>query len=167
MASVFAAYAVSGPPVEDGLPVFSWKQFNGTKHQGLPEFYNFDFVTMRPILWNWYQRWWKKYFSFFWKLSFSHKIKHSLSPCACALTALCLPSFQSFVLWGNGLGEAPSNQSCKNIVSSMSYSQTAVKEWEQLHKPAMNEEAPWASHFTSLCLNFSIFKIWMMLAFPL
>ncbi|XP_043400536.1 phospholipase B-like 1 isoform X2 [Chelonia mydas] len=50
MASVFAAYAVSGPPVEDGLPVFSWKQFNGTKHQGLPEFYNFDFVTMRPIL---------------------------------------------------------------------------------------------------------------------
>ncbi|XP_065418492.1 phospholipase B-like 1 isoform X2 [Chrysemys picta bellii] len=50
MASVFAACAVNGPPVEDGLPVFSWKKFNGTRHQGLPEFYNFDFVTMRPIL---------------------------------------------------------------------------------------------------------------------
>ncbi|KAG6924687.1 phospholipase B domain containing 1 [Chelydra serpentina] len=50
MASVFAACAVNGPSAEDGLPVFSWKQFNGTRHQGLPEFYNFDFVTMRPIL---------------------------------------------------------------------------------------------------------------------
>lgn len=50
MASVFAAWAVSGPTVEDGLPVFSWKQFNGTRHQGLPEVYNFDFIAMRPIL---------------------------------------------------------------------------------------------------------------------
>ncbi|XP_074866740.1 phospholipase B-like 1 isoform X2 [Carettochelys insculpta] len=50
MASVFAACAVNGPSVEDGLPVFSWKQFNGTKHQGLPEFYNFDFITVKPIL---------------------------------------------------------------------------------------------------------------------
>uniref|UniRef100_A0A8C0HEV1 Phospholipase B-like n=1 Tax=Chelonoidis abingdonii TaxID=106734 RepID=A0A8C0HEV1_CHEAB len=50
MASVFAASAVNGPPVEDGLPVFNWKQFNGTRHQGLPDFYNFDFITMRPIL---------------------------------------------------------------------------------------------------------------------
>nr|BAN82155.1 phospholipase b [Ovophis okinavensis] len=50
MASKFTAYAINGPPVEKGLPVFSWVHFNKTKHQGLPESYNFDFVTMKPVL---------------------------------------------------------------------------------------------------------------------
>ncbi|XP_039191573.1 phospholipase B-like 1 [Crotalus tigris] len=50
MAAKFTAYAINGPPVEKGLPVFSWVHFNKTKHQGLPESYNFDFVTMKPVL---------------------------------------------------------------------------------------------------------------------
>ncbi|KAL7982470.1 hypothetical protein Chor_010068, partial [Crotalus horridus] len=50
MAAKFTAYAINGPPVEKGLPVFSWVNFNKTKHQGLPESYNFDFVTMKPVL---------------------------------------------------------------------------------------------------------------------
>uniref|UniRef100_A0A098LYE7 Phospholipase B-like n=1 Tax=Opheodrys aestivus TaxID=186591 RepID=A0A098LYE7_9SAUR len=50
MAAKFTAYAINGPPVEKGLPIFSWVNFNKTKHQGLPESYNFDFVTMKPVL---------------------------------------------------------------------------------------------------------------------
>uniref|UniRef100_A0A6J0TBU9 Phospholipase B-like n=1 Tax=Pogona vitticeps TaxID=103695 RepID=A0A6J0TBU9_9SAUR len=50
MAAKFTAYAISGPPVEEGLPVFSWTRFNQTKHQGLPDSYNFDFITMKPVL---------------------------------------------------------------------------------------------------------------------
>lgn len=50
LASQYTAYAISGPTVEDNLPVFSWSQFNKTLHKGMPEVYNFDFVTMRPIL---------------------------------------------------------------------------------------------------------------------
>ncbi|XP_070803125.1 phospholipase B-like 1 [Pituophis catenifer annectens] len=50
MAAKFTAYAINGPPVENGLPIFSWVHFNKTKHQGLPESYNFDFVTMKPVL---------------------------------------------------------------------------------------------------------------------
>ncbi|KAM6436702.1 phospholipase B-like 1 [Liasis olivaceus] len=50
MAAEFTAYAINGPPVEEGLPVFSWIRFNETKHQGLPESYNFDFITMKPVL---------------------------------------------------------------------------------------------------------------------
>uniref|UniRef100_A0A0B8RQP5 Phospholipase B-like n=1 Tax=Philothamnus irregularis TaxID=1899461 RepID=A0A0B8RQP5_9SAUR len=50
MAAEFTAYAINGPPVEKGLPIFSWVHFNKTKHQGLPESYNFDFVTMKPVL---------------------------------------------------------------------------------------------------------------------
>lgn len=50
MAAKFTAYAINGPPVEKGLPIFSWVHFNKTKHQGLPESYNFDFVTMKPVL---------------------------------------------------------------------------------------------------------------------
>ncbi|XP_066489945.1 phospholipase B-like 1 [Tiliqua scincoides] len=50
MAAKFTAYAISGPTVEEGLPVFSWTRFNQTKHQGLPDSYNFDFITMKPVL---------------------------------------------------------------------------------------------------------------------
>lgn len=50
LAAKFTAFAISGPPVEEGLPVFSWNRFNRTKHQGLPDSYNFDFITMKPVL---------------------------------------------------------------------------------------------------------------------
>lgn len=50
LASKYTAYAVSGPTVEDGLPPFHWDRFNKTLHKGMPEVYNFDFVTMKPIL---------------------------------------------------------------------------------------------------------------------
>lgn len=50
LAAKFTAFAISGPPVEEGLPVFSWNRFNHTKHQGLPDSYNFDFITMKPVL---------------------------------------------------------------------------------------------------------------------
>ncbi|XP_001370772.3 phospholipase B-like 1 [Monodelphis domestica] len=50
LASQFTAYAINGPTVDDGLPVFEWKKFNETIHKGLPEAYNFDFVTMKPLL---------------------------------------------------------------------------------------------------------------------
>ncbi|KAM4902232.1 phospholipase B-like 1 [Sylvia borin] len=50
LAAAFTASAINGPPVQGGLPVFSWRRFNRTRHQGLPESYNFGFVTMRPIL---------------------------------------------------------------------------------------------------------------------
>ncbi|XP_060101295.1 phospholipase B-like 1 [Heteronotia binoei] len=50
MAAKFTAYAINGPPVEKDLPVFSWSRFNQTKHQGLPDSYNFDFITMKPML---------------------------------------------------------------------------------------------------------------------
>ncbi|XP_074024702.1 phospholipase B-like 1 isoform X2 [Numenius arquata] len=50
LASAFTATAINGPPVQGGLPVFTWRRFNHTRHQGLPESYNFHFVTMRPIL---------------------------------------------------------------------------------------------------------------------
>ncbi|XP_062991049.1 phospholipase B-like 1 [Elgaria multicarinata webbii] len=50
MAAKFTAYAINGPPVEEDLPVFNWTRFNRTKHQGLPDSYNFDFITMKPVL---------------------------------------------------------------------------------------------------------------------
>ncbi|KAF7248903.1 Phospholipase B [Varanus komodoensis] len=50
MSAKFTAYAISGPPVEEDLPVFSWNHFNRTKHQGLPDSYNFEFITMKPML---------------------------------------------------------------------------------------------------------------------
>lgn len=50
LASQYTAYAVSGPTVQDGLPVFHWSRFNKTLHQGMPDTYNFDFITMKPIL---------------------------------------------------------------------------------------------------------------------
>ncbi|XP_053113152.1 phospholipase B-like 1 isoform X2 [Hemicordylus capensis] len=50
MAAKFTAYAINGPTVEDGLSAFSWSKFNKTKHQGLPDSYNFDFITVQPVL---------------------------------------------------------------------------------------------------------------------
>ncbi|XP_069845765.1 phospholipase B-like 1 isoform X2 [Dipodomys merriami] len=49
LASKYIAYAISGPTVQDGLPAFSWRRFNKTLHQGMPEIYNFDFVLMKPF----------------------------------------------------------------------------------------------------------------------
>uniref|UniRef100_A0A8C2W3L2 Phospholipase B-like n=1 Tax=Chinchilla lanigera TaxID=34839 RepID=A0A8C2W3L2_CHILA len=50
LASEYTAHAISGPTVQGGLPVFRWNRFNETLHQGLPEVYDFDFITMKPIL---------------------------------------------------------------------------------------------------------------------
>lgn len=50
MAGDFVAEAVNGPTTQDGLPPFVWDQFSSISHQGLPSFYNFTFVTMRPVL---------------------------------------------------------------------------------------------------------------------
>ncbi|XP_004845893.1 phospholipase B-like 1 [Heterocephalus glaber] len=50
LASKYTAHAISGPTVQGGLPVFHWSSFNKTLHQGMPEVYDFDFITMKPIL---------------------------------------------------------------------------------------------------------------------
>ncbi|CAO2607007.1 Phospholipase B-like 1, partial [Lemmus lemmus] len=50
LAYQYAAYAISGPTVQGGLPAFKWNRFNKTLHVGMPEVYDFDFVTMKPIL---------------------------------------------------------------------------------------------------------------------
>ncbi|XP_006084330.1 phospholipase B-like 1 isoform X1 [Myotis lucifugus] len=50
LALEYTAHAISGPTVQGGLPVFHWKRFNKTLHEGMPEAYNFDFITMKPIL---------------------------------------------------------------------------------------------------------------------
>ncbi|XP_004460380.2 phospholipase B-like 1 [Dasypus novemcinctus] len=50
LASQYTAYAISGPTVQGGLPVFHWNRFNKTLHEGMPEAYNFDFITMKPSL---------------------------------------------------------------------------------------------------------------------
>lgn len=50
LASQYKAYAISGPTVQDGLPPFNWNRFNDTLHRGMPEVFDFNFVTMKPIL---------------------------------------------------------------------------------------------------------------------
>lgn len=50
MAQMFTAEAVNGPTTQDGLPPFSWSRFNRTAHQGLPQTYNFSFITIQPLL---------------------------------------------------------------------------------------------------------------------
>ncbi|XP_073774485.1 phospholipase B-like 1 isoform X3 [Danio rerio] len=50
MAQMFTAEAVNGPTSQNGLPLFSWSRFNRTAHQGLPQTYNFTFITMQPLL---------------------------------------------------------------------------------------------------------------------
>lgn len=50
LATEYTAYAISGPTVQDGLPPFNWTRFNETVHRGMPEVFDFDFVTMKPIL---------------------------------------------------------------------------------------------------------------------
>ncbi|KAL2078064.1 hypothetical protein ACEWY4_025749 [Coilia grayii] len=46
----FVSEAVSGPTTQGGLSPFSWSSFNRTSHVGLPQTYNFSFVTMQPLL---------------------------------------------------------------------------------------------------------------------
>ncbi|KAF6720057.1 Phospholipase B-like 1 [Oryzias melastigma] len=50
MAGDFMAEAVNGPTTQDGLPPFSWDKYSSISHQGLPQFYNFTFVKMKPLL---------------------------------------------------------------------------------------------------------------------
>ncbi|ROL51685.1 Phospholipase B-like 1 [Anabarilius grahami] len=50
MAQMFTAEAVNGPTTQNGLPPFSWSRFNRTAHQGLPQTYNFSFITIQPLL---------------------------------------------------------------------------------------------------------------------
>lgn len=50
LASQFTAFAINGPTTEGDLPVFSWDNFKNITHQGLPNSYNFSFVTMKPLL---------------------------------------------------------------------------------------------------------------------
>lgn len=60
MAQEFEAEAVNGPTTDGDLPVFSWEKFNSTLHQGLPQLYNFSFISMQPQLfrpWCWTTTW--------------------------------------------------------------------------------------------------------------
>lgn len=50
MAGDFRAEAVNGPTTQDGLPPFFWDKFSSMSHQGLPQFYNFTFIRMQPVL---------------------------------------------------------------------------------------------------------------------
>ncbi|XP_044034726.1 phospholipase B-like 1 isoform X1 [Siniperca chuatsi] len=50
MAVQLVAEAVNGPTTQGGLHPFSWQSFNLSTHQGLPQTYNFPFVTMMPTL---------------------------------------------------------------------------------------------------------------------
>lgn len=50
LAQKFISEAVNGPTVQGGLPAFSWREFSETRHAGLPESYNFTFLTMQPVL---------------------------------------------------------------------------------------------------------------------
>lgn len=50
MAGDFRAEAVNGPTTQDGLPPFVWDKFSSISHQGLPQYYNFTFVRMQPLL---------------------------------------------------------------------------------------------------------------------
>ncbi|XP_015778026.1 PREDICTED: phospholipase-B 81-like isoform X2 [Acropora digitifera] len=50
MATDLMADAISGPTYQ-GLPVFCWSNFSfPNKHVGLPDCYDFDFVTMKPTI---------------------------------------------------------------------------------------------------------------------
>ncbi|KAL6103320.1 plbd1 [Pungitius sinensis] len=50
MAGDFRAEAVNGPTTQDGLPPFLWDKFSSISHQGLPQYYNFTFIPMQPVL---------------------------------------------------------------------------------------------------------------------
>ncbi|KAK2833779.1 hypothetical protein Q5P01_017668 [Channa striata] len=49
LAGQFRAEALNGPTTQDGLWPFFWDKFSSVSHQGLPRFYNFTFVEMRPL----------------------------------------------------------------------------------------------------------------------
>uniref|UniRef100_A0A8C7DP01 Phospholipase B-like n=1 Tax=Oncorhynchus kisutch TaxID=8019 RepID=A0A8C7DP01_ONCKI len=42
--------AVNGPTMQGDLPPFSWEDFNSTAQQGLPDHYDFPFISMHPAL---------------------------------------------------------------------------------------------------------------------
>ncbi|XP_029913074.1 phospholipase B-like 1 [Myripristis murdjan] len=50
MAEQFRAEALNGPTTQGSLPPFSWDKFSSITHQGLPRYYNFTFVPMKPRL---------------------------------------------------------------------------------------------------------------------
>ncbi|XP_061822141.1 phospholipase B-like 1 isoform X2 [Nerophis lumbriciformis] len=50
MALQLAAEAINGPTIQGGLRPFTWLSFNLTAHDGLPNKYNFTFITVRPAL---------------------------------------------------------------------------------------------------------------------
>lgn len=50
MAGDFRAEAVNGPTTEDGLKPFIWDKFSSISHQGLPQYYNFSFIKIQPLL---------------------------------------------------------------------------------------------------------------------
>nr|XP_046207967.1 phospholipase B-like 1 isoform X1 [Oncorhynchus gorbuscha] len=50
LARQLAGEAVNGPTTQGGLLPFSWSHFNSTAHKGLPQSYNFSFITMKPTL---------------------------------------------------------------------------------------------------------------------
>jgi len=49
LVSKMMSYAINGPTIQGGLPVFDWSHFSGYKHEGQPEVFNFDFVLMDPM----------------------------------------------------------------------------------------------------------------------
>ncbi|XP_035614059.1 phospholipase B-like 1 isoform X2 [Oncorhynchus keta] len=50
LARQLAGEAVNGPTTQGGLLPFSWSHFNSTAHKGLPQSYNFSFISMKPTL---------------------------------------------------------------------------------------------------------------------
>ncbi|XP_077414260.1 phospholipase B-like 1 [Vanacampus margaritifer] len=50
MAEEFRVEAVNGPTTQDGLPPFTWDHFSSISHQGLPQYYNFTFIPIKPLL---------------------------------------------------------------------------------------------------------------------
>lgn len=50
MAEKFRAEAINGPTTQNGLPPFVWDKFGSISHKGLPQYYNFTFVPMKPVL---------------------------------------------------------------------------------------------------------------------
>lgn len=51
MALDFNAFAINGPTLGSGLAPFEWTGvFKNTSHVGLPEVYNFDWISTKPSL---------------------------------------------------------------------------------------------------------------------
>ena len=50
MAKDLTAWVINGPTRGDSLKPFTWSQFKNQTHTGLPDVYDFDFVSMQPTL---------------------------------------------------------------------------------------------------------------------